>query len=122
MAKRVHANLLCSKRWARSSRCPCVLHDKLADRIAAERLPARTGEDRFVQLSATFVEPRAQDRHGVAGERDSPLLAALADDSDVRAALDDKIGVTDRGQLRHPQAGLDGEAEKRMITSSAPAL
>ena len=51
-------------------------------------MPARAGEDWSAGISASFAEPWAQGRDGVAGERDGPFLTSLAEDLDVRAAAE----------------------------------
>src|SRR6266536_6596497 len=75
-------------------------------------MPARTGEDWSAGISASFAEPWAQGRHGVAGQRDGPFLTSLAEDLDVRAAAEGDVGVAHCRQLRDPQAGLHGEGEQ----------
>src|SRR6266496_4397398 len=84
-------------------------------------MPARTGEDWSAGISASFAEPWAQGRHGVAGQRDGPFLTSLAEDLDVRAAAEGDVGVAHCRQLRDPQAGLHGEGEQGPVAPPCPA-
>jgi hypothetical protein len=82
-----------------------VLDDELSHRVPAQLVPAGAGEVRLAGRSGSFAEPCAQDRHGVARERDGSFVASLAEDLDVRAAAESDGGGARRGQLRYPQAG-----------------
>ena len=84
-------------------------------------MPAGAGEDWSAGISASFAEPWAQGRDGVAGQRDGPFLASLAEDLDVRAAPEGDVGVAHGRQLRYPQAGLHGEGEQGPVAPSCPA-
>src|SRR5882762_10520721 len=84
-------------------------------------MTARIWADVSAGISASFAEAWAQGRDGVAGQRDGPFLASLAEDLDVRAAAEGDVGVAHGGQLRCPQAGLHGEGEQGPVAPSCTA-
>jgi hypothetical protein len=56
----------------------------------------------------------------VAGERDDPLLAALALDAYVRAGAQHDVADSKTRDLRDAQAGLEGKGEQGVIASPYP--
>ena len=84
---------------------------------------ARPGrEQRVARLAGSLVQPGPQHLLGGAGERDGPLLAALAFASDVAAGAEDDVGAVEADQLRDSKTSLKGHYQQGPVPSAFPAV
>lgn len=90
------------------------------DRVTAKRAAAMGGEQRRAGIVSLLGQPVPQDGDGVAGQRDGPVLAALAVAGDVRAGAVVDVGVREAEELGDPQPGLHGQQQQGVVASSGP--
>ena len=84
------------------------------------RPPAWVGNSGPVGAGAELGEPGPQHLDGLAGQRCCPVFAALAVAADVRAGAEVRVLAGEAGELRYPQAGLDGEQEQGVVAAAVP--
>jgi hypothetical protein len=78
------------------------------------------GEDRRIRLRWTLTQPSLEDLTDVPAQGSAAELAPLAEASDVSAGAKHHVLAAECGQLRHPQARLDGHEEERAVAPSDP--
>ena len=94
--------------------------DEALDGVAAEPVPGPAGEGRVGVAAGTFGEPCLHALAGVAGDRDCPVLAALAVAANVGAGAEADLGDGQAGELGHAQPGLAAEGEQRVVAAAVP--
>jgi hypothetical protein len=83
-----------------------VLVDEALDGVGAKAPSSAGGEQWLTGLSCAFGHPDPQHRLGGRGERDGPVLAALAQAADVGAGAEGDVVAVEPGQLGDAQPGL----------------
>jgi hypothetical protein len=95
--------------------------DQVLDSAAGEGLAAGTGEQRRGGFAAVLACPGAEHGGCLGGERGDALFAAFAVAADVcPGGAEGDVAASQRGDLGDPQAGLDGEGEKRVVAAAGP--
>jgi hypothetical protein len=95
--------------------------DAQRDGVAAEPPSGAGWEQRVARLSGALSEPDLQQRRDRAGERDDPLLAALALAGDAGAGAERDVAAVQADELGDPQAGLNGQQQQNPVSSSFPS-
>jgi hypothetical protein len=99
-----------------------VLGEQEGDAIAAERPATGVGEQGLGGLRTPFTKPTTQGGSGFLPQGRATLLASLAQAANVGAAAECNVLASKGCQLRHAQAGLNGDEEKSPVAASGPEL
>ena len=97
-----------------------MLVQHVLQRVVAERGSARGREDRVVGPTVALAQPTSQDADGVLAQRSATTLAPLALASHVRADAEHDVLAAKTCELRGAQPRLDGQHQKRPITTPRP--
>ena len=97
---------------SRTSRC---------DGVEAQPPSGAGGEQRLVAVAGAFGQPHAAGPLGGCGQRDGPLLAALAETADVGTGAEADVAAVEADQLGDPQPGLDGQQQQGTVPAAFPS-
>src|SRR6266545_4394965 len=120
MAEDVRGHALVAKRRAACAGLLGVLGDKALDGVAAQPGTAPARERRGLRVTGALSEPGAHQPDSVAGQRCTPILAALAVATHVSTGRELDVGAAQADEFRHAQAGLETEEQERMVAPTEP--
>jgi len=97
-----------------------VLGDEELHGVLAEHWSTATGKQWVGRSAASLREPDAQCRDAMSRERRDAFFAAFAVTADMRPVREDHIRALQPDELSHPQPGLDGECQERVVAPADP--
>lgn len=98
-----------------------VLAEQVLDTMNSQSPAARIGKQKMVFASLRLAQPGLEYGAGRFGERRTPLLASLADHSQMSAGPQGKVPALEPGHLREAEAGLRSSEDKGVIAPAGPA-
>jgi hypothetical protein len=120
MSEDVRRDLFGSNGRAPARRFGRVLGDEELHGVLAEHWSTATGKQWVGRSAASLREPDAQCRDAMSRERRDAFFAAFAVTADMRPVREDHIRALQPDELSHPQPGLDGECQERVVAPADP--
>jgi integrase/recombinase XerD len=115
VAQHVRRHTLVAQGWAALASAIDVLGQQVLHAVCAEASPTRAGEDDRVIVGRDLAQPGTQDIGSGPGQRGGSLLAALAENPDMRAGAQANGAATQTGDLRQAQSCLNGQKHERVV-------
>jgi len=120
VSKGVRFHLLGFELWATlPSRCNVLGHQALQC-VGAETSAVGTGKDRIVGLPALLRHPFLEDGRNVGTQRRAPHLAAFSEATDMSADAEFDIAPAKECDFAVAEAGLNGDEQQSLVSSSNP--
>jgi len=120
MAKCVWFYFLGLERWAMLPSCCNVLGHQALQRVGTETSAAGTGKDWIVGLPALLRQPFLEDGRNVGTQRRTPHFAAFPEATYMSADAEFHISPAKGCDFAVAEAGLNGDKQQGLISSSNP--
>jgi hypothetical protein len=92
--------------------------EKVANRVSTETPAEAARKEDVPGLATALGEPYAEDGRRLLCQRGTPILAPLAQATDIRTCAKVNVRASEVDQLRETKACLDRQHEERMITAA----